>query len=145
MTRTVLNCMRIALIVLAVAACARQAPEQRLRADIAAMQQAVEKGEPKAFVARVAPDFIGNDGLEREGTRRLATALMLRHREVSSTLGPLDVRIRDSHADVRFQAVLHAGTGSLLPDTAQAYDVQASWRLEGGDWRLYHVRWTPVL
>ena len=42
MTRTVLNCMRIALIVLAVAACARQAPEQRLRADIAAMQQAVD-------------------------------------------------------------------------------------------------------
>lgn len=135
--------MLLAMVLLS--GCSRSDPEEALRAAVEGLRQAVEARDPAAVQQFLAEDFIGNDGLDREGARRLATALMLRHREVSSTLGPLDVRIRDSHADVRFQAVLHAGTGSLLPDTAQAYDVQASWRLEGGDWRLYHVRWTPVL
>ena len=36
-------------------------------------------------------------------------------------------------------------SGAFLPDSAQLYDVQTSWRLDDGEWTLYHVRWTPAL
>jgi len=32
-----------------------------------------------------------------------------------------------------------------LPDQAQAYQVDSSWRLDGGDWRMIALQWQPVL
>ena len=142
MTRTVLNCMRIALIVLAVAACARQAPEQRLRADIAAMQQAVEKGEPKAFVARVAPDFIGNDGLDRDGLERLLRGQLLLNARVGVQTGPLEIEMGQGTATVRFSVLLTGGDGRFLPERGQLQQVTIGWREHDGQWQIYSASWT---
>lgn len=127
------------------AGCARGDPEAALREAVDGLHRAVEARDPAAVQQLLADDFIGNDGLDREGARRLMAAMLLRHRELGSTLGPLQVAMRQDHADVRFQAMLRGGSGALLPDSAQLYDVRSSWRLEGGEWKLYHARWTAAL
>ena len=35
--------------------------------------------------------------------------------------------------------------GVMLPDSAQAYEVQSGWRLEDGEWMLASLRWQPML
>ena len=134
----------LAMLVL-VAGCARDDPEAALREAVDGLHRAVEARDPAAVQQLLADDFIGNDGLDREGARRLMAAMLLRHRELGSTVGPLQVAMKQDHADVRFQAMLRGGSGALLPDSAQFYDVHSSWRLEGGEWKLYHVRWTAAL
>lgn len=141
MVRTVWNCMRIALIVLAVAACARQAPEQRLRADVAAMQAAVENGEPRAFMARVAPDFIGNEGLDRDGLERMLRGQMLLNAKVGVQTGPLEVEMGQGTATVRFTVLLTGGDGRFLPERGQMQQVTSGWRESDGQWQLYSASW----
>ena len=133
------------LMLVLLAGCSRGDPETALRKAVDGLHQAVEARDPAAVQQLLAADFIGNDGLDRDGARRLMAAMLLRHRELGSTLGPLQVTMAEGHADVRFQAMLRGGSGGLLPDSAQLYDVRSSWRVEGGDWKLYHVRWTPAL
>ena len=134
----------LATLVLVVG-CARGDPEAALREAVDGLHRAVEARDPAAVQQFLADDFIGNDGLDREGARRLMAAMLLRHRELRSTVGPLQVAMQRDHADVRFQAMLRGGSGALLPDSAQLYDVHSSWRLEGGDWKLYHARWKAAL
>ena len=132
------------MIVLA-SGCARSDPEAALRDTIDGLHQSVEARDPAAVQQFLADDFIGNDGLDRDGARRLMAAMLLRHQVLGSTLGPLQVTMKQDHADVRFQAMLRGGSGAFLPDSAQLYEVQSSWRLDDGEWTLYHVRWTPAL
>lgn len=141
MARTVWNCMRIALIVLAIAACARQAPEQRLRAEVAAMQAAVENGEPRAFMARVAPDFIGNEGLDRDGLERMLRGQMLLNAKVGVQAGPLEVEMGQGTATVRFTVLLTGGDGRFLPERGQMQQVTSGWRESDGQWQLYSASW----
>ena len=141
MARTVWNCMRIALIVLAIAACARQAPEQRLRAEVAAMQAAVENGEPRAFMARVAPDFIGNEGLDRDGLERMLRGQMLLNAKVGVQAGPLEVEMGQGTATVRFTVLLTGGDGRFLPERGQMQQVASGWRESDGQWQLYSASW----
>ena len=126
--------------------CARPPPEQALREAIAELQAAVEARESAIFEERLAEDFIGPHGLDREGARRTAQALYLRHREVGITLGPIDVVLQEGHATVRFDAVLTGSSGAgLLPDSGQVYEVTTGWRLEDGEWRMTSAQWEPRL
>jgi len=132
-------------LVMLVAGCARSDPETALRGAIDDLHQAIEARDPAAVQQFLTDDFIGNDGLDREGARRLMVAVLLRHRELGSTLGPLRVEMKQGHAEVRFQAMLRGGSGAWLPESARFYDVDSSWRLEDGDWKLYRVRWMSTL
>ena len=44
---------------------------------------------------------------------------------------------------VRFTAALTGGSGSLLPDSAQVYDVETGWRFDDGNWRMTSATWQP--
>lgn len=144
MVRTVLNCMGIALIACALAACARQPPEQRLRAEVAAMQEAAENGQPRAFMARVAADFIGNDGLDRDGLERLLRGQLLLNAKVGVRTGPLEVEMGQGTATVRFSVLLTGGSGGLLPERGQLWQVTSGWREHDGDWQLYNASWSAA-
>ena len=126
------------------AACARTPPEQQLRENVASLQSAIEKHDGPAVQDVLADDFIGPEGLDRDGARRLAQAMFLRYRDVGVTLGPLDIEMRPEHAIVRFTAALTGGAGAL-PESGQVYDVETSWRMEDGDWRLVNAAWKPRL
>src|SRR3546814_16146419 len=92
-----------------------------------------------------AADFVGNDGLDRDGARRLAALHFLRNAEIGVTSGPLDIHLQDDHATVRTTVVLTGGSGGLLPDTGRAHAVTSGWRLEDGRWGMSSLEVSPAL
>ena len=109
------------------------------------MQAAIESRDASAVHALLAEDFIGPEGLDREGARRLAQGMFLRYRGVGATIGTLEIDLQDQHAKVGFDAVVTGGSGGLLPESGQAYEVETGWRLEGGEWRMVNAQWRPRL
>jgi hypothetical protein len=143
--RGVLAAASLLLALAMLGGCSRPDPEAALREAVASLHASIERRDPAAMQQHLAADFIGNEGLDREGARRLAAMLVLRHRELAVDTGPLDVRLSGEHAVVRFTALLRGGAGGLLPDAARVYDVETGWRLEHGTWRLASARWTPAV
>ncbi|OHE85512.1 MAG: hypothetical protein A2579_03825 [Lysobacterales bacterium RIFOXYD1_FULL_69_11] len=121
-------------------ACTRTPPEQRLREAMAGMQAAIEQRDAAALADHLAEDFVGPEGMDRDGARRMALVMLRRHRSVGVTLGPPDIELQDGHATVRFSAVLTGGSG-VLPESARVQDVTTGWRDEGGTWRLTSADW----
>lgn len=133
------------LAVMSTVGCAPTPPEQELREAMSAVQSAIEARDAGRMDEWLADDFIGPDGLDRAGARRLAQAMFLRHRDVGAKLGPVELALQEGHATVRFSAVLTGGSGALVPDAARIYDVETGWRRDDGEWRLTSARWTPRL
>jgi len=135
-----------AVVLVALCACARGTPEQRLRATVSSLQAAIEARDAGDIRRVLADDFVGPEGLDREGAVRMAQAMFLRHRGIGVTIaGPLQVRMQPDHASVRFEAALSGGSGGILPDAVRLYSVETGWRLQDGDWRLTSASWTPRL
>jgi len=118
------------------AGCAKEPDEQALRDTVSALQAAVERRDADAVEDLLADDFIGSGGLDRDGARRLAGLVFLRHREIGTTLGPLEVEMHGARASVRFTAVVTGGGPRALPDAARIYRMETGWRIDDGEWRL---------
>lgn len=132
--------------VLGVAGCARPAPEEALRKEIAGFAAAIEARDRGGIDDRLHGEFIGPGGLDRTGVRRMAAGIFLRHREIDVVLGPVDVvSLGDTSAQARFTAAVAGGSGGILPERARVYQVETAWRLEDGDWRLLSVAWDDRL
>ena len=144
--RSVASVLLFALLCVAAVGCSRTPPEQALRAQVTAMQAAIETRDAGDVHELLAEDFIGNDGLDRRGARQLAAATFLRHRDVSARFGPVTIALRgEGDAIARFSVVATSGSGGLLPDSGQVFDVETGWRLVDGEWRLLTARWKPRL
>ncbi|TWI03806.1 uncharacterized protein DUF4440 [Luteimonas cucumeris] len=139
--------MLISTLVIAflVAGCARAPPEQALRQSLAELQEGIEARDADMFERYLAEDFVGPDGVDRDGVRRLAALQWMRHRAVGLNFGPLDVKISDRHATVRFTAAATGGSTRMLPDTAQVYEVETGWRLHDDAWLMTSAAWKPKL
>jgi hypothetical protein len=135
----------IAVSIMLFSGCSRAPEEQRLRDSIEAMQVAVLERRAGDFMERVAEDFIGAGGIDRAALHNLLRAQMLRNASIGATLGPLEVKLQGERAQVDFDAVLTGGAGGMLPERAQAYAIKTGWRLEQGEWRLFHAEWEPRL
>ena len=133
------------LLVAAMAACARPQPEEALRQALDGIQAAIEARDAGELSEHLSDDFIGPGGLDRDGARRLAALHFMRHGDVGVLPGPLDIELQDDHARVRFSVVLSGGSGRLLPDSAQAWQVDTGWRLVDGEWRMSSADWAPVM
>ncbi len=138
---------RVAMLaVLLLAGCVRQDPERAVRAQLDAMQAAIDVRDPGRIDDLLAEDFVGNDGMDRRAIRQLATAVFLRHRDVGAKVGPVTVELRgDSDAIARFNVIATGGSGGLLPESGQVYQVETGWRLVDGEWKLLNASWTPNL
>ncbi len=130
---------------LLLAACSQTPPEQRLREAMVGLQTAIEARDADDISAWLADDFVGPEGLDGNGAQRLARVMFLRHRDVGARLGPMDVALQEGHATVRFTAALTGGSGRMLPDAVQVFDVETGWREDDGEWRMTSARWTPQL
>lgn len=108
------------------------------------MHQAIEARDIGEAMAPVAEDFVGQQGLDAAGLRRLMQLQMLGNRSIGVTLGPVDMQLRNDIASARFTALLTGGSGRWLPEQAQTYQVTTGWRLQDGDWQLYHAQWEPT-
>src|SRR5262249_23204355 len=120
------------IVVLFLAACSRTTDEQRIRASITAMQQALEQREPRAFMAHVSDASVGNDAsFDRAALHNFLRAEVLRNDNIGVTLGPIDVQIEGSRATVRVTATFTGGSGGLLPDRASVYAITSGWKRNG--------------
>ena len=126
-------------------ACTKTPPEQALRDTIADLQAAVEARDASAMESFLADDFIGPDGMDRDGARRMAALYLMRHDSVGATTGPLTVQMQADHARVDFTAALTGGSGRLLPESGRVYAVRTGWRVEDGDWKMTSASWEPQL
>ena len=137
----------VACAMLAVStACSKSSPEHAVRLQVETMEAAIEARDAGDVHELLAEDFIGNDGLDRRGARQLAAATFLRHRDVAARFGPVQVEMRgESDAIARFTLVATGGSGGLLPDNGQVFDVETGWRLVDGEWRLLNARWRARL
>ena len=136
----------VTLALLATSACSSESPERALRVQVEAMQAAIEVRDAGDVHAILADDFIGNDGIDRRGARQLAVATFLRHRDVAARFGPVQVEMRgQGSAIARFTVLATGGSGGLLPDSGQVFDVETGWREVDGEWRLLTASWTPRL
>ncbi|WP_372014081.1 nuclear transport factor 2 family protein [Pseudoxanthomonas sp. 10H] len=137
--------LRLAALALAcaLAACDRGSPEQRLRGQMAGMQQALEERRSADFMDGVAADFAGPGGIDRAALQQVVRAQVLANANVGLTLGPAQVELQGDRATVRFSALSTGGSGRFLPERARAWDVTSGWREEDGQWRLYYAEWRP--
>jgi ketosteroid isomerase-like protein len=127
-------------------ACARVPDEQRIRADIATMQHAIENHDLHGFMDHISGDFTGNDGTaDREGLANVLRLEVLRNDEVGVALGPIDVELQDSRATVNLTATFTGGPGSLIPDHAAIYTIRSGWKKEGSQWRCFNATWEQKL
>lgn len=130
---------------MALAACHRTPDEQRIRESIGAMQQAVEAGKPRDFMAYVTADFNGNDGtVDRGALGNILRVEVLRNERAGVTLGPIDVDLQGDRATVHVTATLTGGAG-LMPESASVYAITSGWRREKSDWRCYNASWEQKL
>jgi len=137
--------MVAAVLLPGLAGCARTPPDKALRNTIGEVQQAIERRDASALQQHLASDFIGTDGLDRDGARRLAQLVFLRHGDVDTSFGPLDIAMQERNATVRFTAALSGGGSGLLPETGQVYRVETGWRLKGDTWLLTSAHWVAEL
>ena len=128
----------------ALASCQRTLPEQRLREAVQSLQEVVQRGDAASMDDWLAEDFIGPGGLDRDGARRLAQVMHLRHRNIDVALGPMQVQLRPGHATVEFTAMLTGGSGGLLPDSGQLFNVTTGWRMDANQWRLTSAQWVAA-
>lgn len=135
-----------AWLVLLLGACSVSDREQQLRQQISALQEAIDRRDVGDVEALLADDFVGNEGMDRRGARQLAAAVFLRHREVAARIGLVEVELRgQDDAVARFQVLATGGSGGLLPERGQAYQVETGWRLIDGEWKLRNASWKPAL
>jgi len=131
-------------LALVLPACKHAPPEQALRETIAKMQEAGEKGDVKALFEPIAEDFSGSEGMDRTTFKRYVTLMRMRQKDVGATIGPMDIKLFGDRATANFTLGITGGNG-LLPDQAQAYEVETGWRLEGDDWKLISAKWKAKL
>jgi hypothetical protein len=130
-----------AVCALLLVGCARAPAEQRLREALSGLQNAIEAREVGQAINFVADDFIGRDGLDREGARGLLRLQVLRHQQLGLSFGPYEIALQGERATVRFTAVATGGSGAMLPESARVWQVETGWRDEQGQWRLISADW----
>ena len=128
---------------LVIAGCGREDAELAVRRQVQASIDALAEHEHGAFMDTVADDFVGPEAMDRQGASQMARWYFLRFRQIRLIAGPLSVEVANNRARVSFSAVLAGGDG-LLPNQAQAWQIDSAWRLVGDDWRMIALEWRPV-
>lgn len=135
----------IGLMVL-VAGCSRTTDEQRIREAMAGMQQAMQNRDPRAFMAHVTDDFVGNDAdFDRAALANLLRIEVLRNDSIGAALGPIDIEMQDDRAKAHVVATFTGGSGGMLPERGSIYTITSSWKRQGSQWRCYSATWKQEL
>ena len=127
-------------------ACSRTPDEERIRQTIEAMRQAMEGHTPRAFMAHVDDDFVGNDAdIDKAALANILRMEVLRNDQVGVTLGPIDVELQGERAVVHVTATFTGGSGGLLPERGSVYSITSGWKRNGNDWVCFSAKWQQDL
>lgn len=131
------------LAILAAAGCSRTSPEEAIRANIKAAQQAVEERDASDAVEHVAEHFLGNGRLTRQDLRRMLIGIFLRHQNINVVITRMDVNVNPHDpmsADME-GVVVATGAQNLLPQDGRIYKISGEWQDIDGEWMLVRLDW----
>jgi hypothetical protein len=134
------------LLAAVVAACGSdsQTPEARVRATLAALEEAAEAGDVGALEEHVSERYEDAYGHDRQALGAFLAFQVMRHGSRHLLVRVRDVDLRDDgRATVRLHAGL-AGTGGAAALSADVYEVEMDLLEEDGDWRLIWAAWKPA-
>jgi hypothetical protein len=119
--------------------------EQQVINVIKEMEKRVEAGERRAFIAHVAQEFAGQDGMmTRDELNAMVLLQLNRHRQLQVQLFPIQVTpTMPGEAEAHFRVLVTGGPG-WLPDSGQMFAVETRWQGQDGDWLLVTARWQAV-
>lgn len=134
----------LALLLLALLACAEAAtPEQQVRAALAALEEAAERGDTSAFAELVSADYSDPYGHDREKLRAFVAFHVMqsgRGREV--VVRVRDVTFTDESRAVVTLALGLAGARGSRGLAAEVYAVDLDLvREDEGAWRVSFAQW----
>jgi hypothetical protein len=136
----------LAALLLLSAGCTRTPDEQRIREAVEAMRRAIVEHSPRAFLAHVSDDFVGNDAtIDKAALGNLLRVEVLRNDQVGVMLGPIDVELDGDRATVRVAATFTGGSGGLLPERGSVYSISSGWKRNGSDWVCLSAKWQQQL
>jgi hypothetical protein len=143
--RRIFGCALAIAGALLLTGCSRPPAEERLRATIHAMADAVEARSASGFLDGVADDFTGNDGdLDRRRLGAMLRLEFLRHGTINVGLGAIDIALAGGdRATARFTVSL-AGGSRWLPRGGARYAIDSGWKDDGANWRCISARWKRV-
>ncbi|MEJ2384093.1 MAG: nuclear transport factor 2 family protein [Xanthomonadales bacterium] len=134
------------VLVLFLVACSQPLTvEQRVIAQIRQMEEKIEAGERRAFMAHIAEDFVGrNGGMNRDQVRALVVFQLRRFERLQAQLFPINVtETGPDTATAEFRALVTGGPG-WIPERGQVYDFSTAWQERDGEWLLIGADWAPV-
>jgi hypothetical protein len=138
------------LAVLLLVACgdAPEDPESRLRAAIAAAQEAVEQRDLKGAAALISPDYRDSRGQDSRAASRLLLGYLQRHRSINLFSRIMELSLSNDARSARVRLYV-AMTGAPIQSVdalatlradlhhfdLQFTDSDAGWQLVAADWR----------
>ena len=136
------------LLVTLCAACAKTPPEEAVRAEISAIENALAEHDNRGVRAHLAPGFQGGPAdtpaqLDHGGVQRLLAGYFLRYPNIGMVVTGLTVTplAHDPTQAWSEASVLLTGADGLIPDAGRIYKVRGLWLKADGDWRLQQLSW----
>lgn len=118
-------------------------PEDAIRANIDAIQQAVEDKDTGEVLDFVTEQFLGNGRIDKRGLRGLMLAYYLRHKKINVVVTRMDIEVNpyDPYSAKMQGTVVLTGTDHLLPENGRLVNVSGEWQKYGDDWQLARLDW----
>jgi hypothetical protein len=119
--------------------------EQQVIGAIRQMEEKIEAGERRAFMAHIGEGFTAQNGrMNRDQVRALVVFQLQRYEKLQGQLFPISVtETGPDTASAQFRALVTGGPG-WIPERGQVYDFATDWLLDDGDWLLIRADWEPV-
>lgn len=115
-------------------------PEGRLRAALAAAEEAAESGDHAFFADRVAGDYADAEGRDRMRVLLTLRGLLMRYPRLEIIVDVREIELLSPRlARVRLE-ILTAGLGPAGL-SADAFPLELSLRDEGDGWQVTRARW----
>lgn len=126
----------LVVLQLLLSGCDRSPPEEAIRAALAELEEAIERGDTGAVMDRLSEEVViqyhGTE-LQQVQIQRTLMGLFLRYPQRQLTLTQIDIELdplTGEQARVRFTALTWGGRGAL-PDNADGHQVDSHWHYDG--------------
>lgn len=131
------------LFICALGGCSETAPEQAIRQQIEALQEAVEERSAGRVIDGLSEQFLGNAQLDKRAMHRLLVGLFLRHKEINLLITKMDISVNpdDPLSAAMHGAAIVTGAQHLIPEDGRVYSVAGHWQKLDGDWLLVSLTW----
>lgn len=132
-----------AVVTLLLAGCGRDDPQIELNAAAQSLQDSIESKDNGELMARIHPEFIANQRLDRDWVQRTIALMFLRHEKVGVIALNSQSWIDPTYPDKGYSEGQVALTGAerWLPQRVGHYNVRLEWWREGGEWLLARLNW----